>query len=114
MLFPIAGFAQQPPDCSGYPEARVFLESQAWWWLSNKTDRVQTGDDFGHVHIGTCFPHAQTISGDVEFDVSHLADEVELEYFTDGFRNLNILGLSFEGDYTKTSGRLLTLQRKIL
>ena len=69
ILFPVAGFTAEPPDCSGYPEERVFLEAQAWWWLSDKTDRVQTGDDFGHVHVGTCFPHGQTVSGDVEFDV---------------------------------------------
>lgn len=61
--------AQQPPDCSGYPEPRVFLESQAWWWLSDKTERVQTGDNFGHIHVGTCFPQATIVSGDVEFDV---------------------------------------------
>lgn len=68
-LYSIGGHAQQPPDCSGYPEERVFLESQAWWWLSDKTTRVQTGDDFGHIHVGTCFPHAQPITGDIEFDV---------------------------------------------
>jgi hypothetical protein len=69
ILFPISGYAADPPDCSGYPEQRTFLEAQSWWWLSDKTDRVQSGDDFGHVHVGTCFPHGQTVSGDVEFDV---------------------------------------------
>ena len=49
ILLPAAGIAAEPPDCSGYPEERVFLEAQAWWWLSDKTDRVQTGDDFGAV-----------------------------------------------------------------
>ena len=68
-LLPVVGSAAEPPDCSGYPEERVFLEAQAWWWLSDKTDREQTGDDFGHVHVGTCFPHGQTVSGDVVFDV---------------------------------------------
>jgi hypothetical protein len=69
ILIPFSSHAADPPDCSGYPEERAFFESQAWWWLSDKTTRVQAGDDFGHVHVGTCFPHAQTVSGDVEFDV---------------------------------------------
>lgn len=69
LFFPLISFSAQPPDCSNYPENRVFLEAQAWWWLSNKTDRIQTGEDFGHLHVGTCFPHAQTVSGDVQFDV---------------------------------------------
>ena len=56
----------QPPDCSSYPEQRVYIESQAWWW---KRLESQTGDNFGHVHVGTCFPHAQDVSGDVNFDV---------------------------------------------
>jgi hypothetical protein len=51
--------------CSGYPQTRVFLESQAWWLRTPGQD----GTDHGHIHIGTCFPYAQRISGKVEFDI---------------------------------------------
>lgn len=60
-----ASAAIDPLACSGYPEKRAFLESQAWW---NRTPG-KTGTEHGHVHIGTCFPHAQKISGTVRFDV---------------------------------------------
>lgn len=49
--------------CQGYPEPRVFLESQAWW----EADPVFGGSS--HVHLGACFPYAQTLSGVVHFDV---------------------------------------------
>ena len=29
ILLPISGYAAQPPDCSGYPEKRVFLSNSA-------------------------------------------------------------------------------------
>ena len=51
--------------CTGYPQRRVFLESQAWW---NRTPG-KTGTEHGHVHVGTCFPHAQKVTGVVRFDV---------------------------------------------
>jgi hypothetical protein len=51
--------------CSGYPEPRVFLESQGWW----KRTPGATGTDFGHVHAATCFPWAQRVAGTVAFDV---------------------------------------------
>lgn len=54
-----------PLACTGYPQKRVFLESQAWWYRTPG----KTGTDRGHVHIGTCFPHAQKVSGVVRFDV---------------------------------------------
>jgi hypothetical protein len=54
-----------PLACTGYPQKRVFLESQSWWFRTPG----KTGTDRGHVHIGTCFPHAQKVSGVVRFDV---------------------------------------------
>lgn len=51
--------------CTGYQQKRVFLESQAWWQRTSG----KTGTEHGHVHIGTCFPHAQTVKGIVGFDV---------------------------------------------
>jgi PKD repeat protein len=54
-----------PLTCEGYPERRIFLEAQSWW--------VQTpgkaGTDFGHLHVATCFPWAQDLTGTVHFDV---------------------------------------------
>jgi hypothetical protein len=60
-----AAAAADPVTCSGYPQKRAFLDAQAWWMRTPG----QNGTDFGHVHVGTCFPAAQTISGVVHFDV---------------------------------------------
>ena len=49
--------------CAGYPEPRVFLESQDHW------SPIPDLGTLGHVHVGTCFPLGQTVSGVVEFDV---------------------------------------------
>ena len=49
--------------CAGYPEPRVFLESQAHW------SPIPNLGTLGHVHVGTCFPLAQTVSGIVQFDI---------------------------------------------
>ena len=63
---PVAGAARvDPVNCSGYPEPRVFVETQDWWLRTPGAN----GTDFGHVHLGTCFPHGQTVSGTVEFDI---------------------------------------------
>ena len=54
--------APNPLDCSGYPEPRVFLESQSW-------HQEPDGKIFS-VQLATCFPLLQTISGPtVHFDV---------------------------------------------
>ncbi len=54
-----------PLGCTGYPQKRTFLESQAWWYQTPG----KTGTTNGHVHVGTCFPHAQKVAGVVRFDV---------------------------------------------
>jgi hypothetical protein len=51
--------------CTGYPEPRVFLESQDWW---QPIPGVEPSTQ-GHVHLGMCFPVGQTVSGVVEFDI---------------------------------------------
>lgn len=53
-------------DCAGYPEKRVFLEAQGWWTPSPGTSGM---NDFGHVHVGTCFPLEQRVSGVLDFDI---------------------------------------------
>lgn len=55
--------APDPLACTGYPEPRVFIESQAWW-----RPLGQTG--FGeHIHLGTCFPIGQMVRGTLELDL---------------------------------------------
>ncbi|MGQ0609195.1 MAG: CBM96 family carbohydrate-binding protein [Chloroflexota bacterium] len=59
---------RDPPNidtCEGYPEPRVFLEVQDWWTPIPGLEPIQQG----HLHMGTCFPLGQTVSGTVEFDI---------------------------------------------
>jgi hypothetical protein len=53
--------------CSGYPEPRIFLETQDHW---SPIPGLKT---LGHVHVGMCFPLGQTVSGNVTFDVRVVA-----------------------------------------
>lgn len=55
-----------PPDCSGYAEKRIYVESQGWWM---QTPGRPDGKEFGHLHTGLCFPFGQTVNGVVPFDV---------------------------------------------
>lgn len=66
-LFLVAGgSAADPVTCAGYPEPRVFLESQSWW---TDTETLTDGDT-EHVHSGVCFPLSPTVvSGQVTLDV---------------------------------------------
>ena len=59
-----------PVTCAGYPEPRVFLEAQGWWKGNGQESLVGANGPMGsHVHVATCFPWGQTVSGTVEFDV---------------------------------------------
>ena len=53
------------PECSVYSQPRIFLEAQSWWLQTSGA----TGTDFGHVHVGTCFPYLQDVSDSVPFDI---------------------------------------------
>lgn len=53
-----------PITCEGYPEPRVFIDSQSWW----KAD-VPGASDFGHVHHGACLPERQHLSSDFDIDL---------------------------------------------
>jgi hypothetical protein len=57
--------AQTPISCEGYPERRIFLEGQSWWMQTPG----ESGTEFGHAHVGTCFPYNVKVSGEVVFDV---------------------------------------------
>ena len=54
-----------PLTCVGYAQPRVFLDAQGWW----TAEGAQTGTNFGHIHVSTCFPLNQTVSGVVPFDI---------------------------------------------
>lgn len=60
--------AQSQPDpvtCEGYPEKRVYLENQSWVEpQTGPTSHPGTGQQ-GHIHVGTCFPLHQEVTGDV-------------------------------------------------
>jgi hypothetical protein len=62
-----------PTTCEGYPEPRVFLESQDWW---QPHPAFGGTEDFGHVHAGACFPRTHLpdgspnkVSGTLKLDV---------------------------------------------
>jgi hypothetical protein len=58
-----------PPDpftCEGYPEPRIFLESQSWW--SPAAD-VPLGARSEHAHSAACFPYDQVVSGQLTLHV---------------------------------------------
>jgi hypothetical protein len=60
-----AAATPNPLTCAGYPEPRVFLESQTWWIQTPG----KTGTTFGHMHVGACLPTERTVSGVVGIDV---------------------------------------------
>ena len=62
---PMAGVGEHGSSlaCSGYPEQRIWLESQDWW------SPIPELGGLGHMHMGMCFPLGQTVSGAVVFDV---------------------------------------------
>jgi hypothetical protein len=51
-----------PVTCMGYPEPRVYLETQSWW------EPVPDLGGQGHIHHGLCWPLGQTVSGVVRLD----------------------------------------------
>jgi hypothetical protein len=53
--------AAADPDCSVYSQPCIFLEAQSWWLHTPGATRT----DFGHVHVGTCFPYLQNVSDSV-------------------------------------------------
>lgn len=62
--------APDPVTCQGYPEWRTPLEAQSWW--------VDDANPFPgqHIHMQTCFPLHQTVSGVVHFDVKIMSHNV--------------------------------------
>lgn len=63
LAIPSPAQAADPVACTGYDQPRVFLEAQDWW-----KPTVSGTEDFGHVHLGMCFPLNQPVSGVVHFD----------------------------------------------
>ncbi len=46
---------------TSYPWRTTFAEAQAWWM---PTHSGQVGEDFGHVHVGSCIPERESISAE--------------------------------------------------
>jgi hypothetical protein len=76
------------PDCSVYSPPRIFLEGQSWW----RQTPGATGTDFGHVHVGTCFPYMQNVGDSVPFDIQvklhnnpGRLDQVDVQAFNDAY-----------------------------
>ena len=64
--------APDPLTCQGYPEKRVYLESQSWWEpQKGPPEHPGTGKQ-GHIHVETCFPLYQTLggTGTIGFDIT--------------------------------------------
>jgi hypothetical protein len=45
--------APDPLRCTGYPEERIWLESQAWWDSTGLSIPGRVGE---HIHVGMCWP----------------------------------------------------------
>jgi len=61
-----ASDAGDPFSCTGYPENRIFLESQGWW---SDSETIADGDT-QHAHSGACIPLSPTVvSGNLTLDV---------------------------------------------
>lgn len=65
LIGPSSASAADPITCAGYPQSRVFLESQSWW----SDSRGLSEGDSSHAHSGACFPVYQTISGSLTLDI---------------------------------------------
>lgn len=73
LVFAMPTSSAREPDrenCFGYPEPRIFLENQSWWEPQpGAATHPGTGKQ-GHIHVATCFPLYQRISGNtIRFDL---------------------------------------------
>ncbi len=83
-----------PQTCEGYPEKRVFLESQVWW-----KDSTTNESEGRHLHMGTCFPLHQNVQGVVHLDVRIMAHNMENEGTIKALR-VQIFGNGSSGQFT--------------
>jgi hypothetical protein len=59
-MWALLALLAQAPDsaaCTGFPEPRVWLESQAWWDTAGLVLPSRVGE---HIHVGTCWPTTAT------------------------------------------------------
>jgi plastocyanin len=108
-LLPVtpAGAAVDRLACTGYPEPRVFLESQSWW------EPAPVRGGVAHVHVGTCFPYGVTLRGVVTFDVrvvlhNNAGTLRRVKLQTDSFTNEIILAQVYP-DVKAPAGQDLTV-----
>lgn len=84
-----ASAAGNPTTCEGYPEPRVFLESQSGW-----SDFEGTAyGDAEHSHAAACFPYLQTLNGTVQIDVVSKMHNLRGQYL----RKVRIAAASNQG-----------------
>lgn len=105
--------------CTGYAEARIPLESQAWWFPTSEDEGgTDTGRSFGHEHLEVCVPTLDHVQTSDQFDAVlhvqiHLAggikapptstvvriQEVEMRGKNGGDPSRDVLVDEFTGDY---------------
>lgn len=96
--------APNPLTCEGYPEPRVFMESQAWW---NKNG-IQIPQAVGHhIHLGMCTPiDGQVIDGTLHFDVRIILHDqvgsVTSVRYSDWTTDLVVKSVNFPGAHDAT------------
>lgn len=64
------GAPSQPNGPTSYPEGRIFFDGQGWWGDGSSPPQLGAAE---HLHVGTCFPDGQTLTGRVRFDVRVMA-----------------------------------------
>jgi hypothetical protein len=66
-----------PEETTTYGEPRVFLEAQGWWGARRADGSVPRYGDAEHLHVGTCFPLNQAVSGVVTLRVRVLGHNMQ-------------------------------------
>ena len=61
----------QVPHPKGCADDEIYLSSQDWWLTTpgQVGEDGEPGEDFGHLHTELCFPHKETITGEMTLDV---------------------------------------------
>lgn len=88
-----ASAAPDPLTCAGYPEPRVFVDSQSWWTQPGETEAR-------HLHLGACIPEREHLSGVIHIDarlmlhnnpgqVTYLAIVVKTASMEQTYKSLN-------------------------
>lgn len=98
--FPRVLAVADPNTCVGYPEQRIFLESQVWWNDAGLSIPSSVGE---HIHAGACWPvYGTNISGstlhvDIVYKFHNLAaDRITFGRFRVNWRKVGSNGVAIE------------------